>query len=219
MIKLAIFDMDGLMLDTEPIALRGWKIAEKELDFAIPDELFTELIGLNRELCKATLFENIGPFDFDGALKIIFKYVDDYLEENGAAIKPGLIYILDKLEKAGIKKCVATSTATTRAIGKLTQAGIVQRFDAIIGGDQVPYSKPAPDIFLKAAEACKTAPEHCVVFEDSNAGAMGGISAKMNVIIIPDLAKPTEFTQKHAFAICEDLFHAWEVVSSLAHSL
>jgi len=215
MIKLAIFDMDGLMLDTEPLSIRGWKIAESQLSLIIPDDLYPHLIGLNRDLCKTTMFARIGSFDFETALKILNKSVDDYITENGVPLKPGIIHILDKLDEAGIKKAVATSTATARAMQKLTQAGIAHRFDAIIGGDQVPHSKPAPDIFLKAAKTCDIAPAHCIVLEDSNAGAQGGYSAGMRVIVVPDLDPTSDVTKKQAFAIVNDLFQAWDVISDL----
>ena len=211
--KLVIFDMDGLMLDTEPLALDGWKVVSKELNLTIPDDLPPKLIGLNRELCKSTMIEHMGHFDFDRALDILHKSVDDHLEAHGAPLKPGLIHMLDKLEEMGIKKSVATSTGTTRALMKLNLADIAQRFHVIIGGDQVPYSKPAPDIFLKAAEASGVEPHDCIVLEDSTAGAQGGYSAGMQVIVIPDLHPPTETTRKQAFAICKDLYEACELIS------
>jgi len=211
--KLVIFDMDGLMLDTEPLAINGWKVAAKELNLTIPEDLFPKLIGLNRDLCKSTMIEHMGHFDFDSALEILHKSVDDHLQAHGAPLKPGLIHMLDKLEEMGIKKSVATSTGTTRALIKLNLANIAQRFHVIIGGEQVPCSKPAPDIFLKAAQESDVEPYDCIVLEDSTAGAQGGYSAGMRVIVIPDLHPPTETTRRQVFAICKDLFEACEMIS------
>ena len=213
--ELIIFDMDGLMIDTEPLAIAGWKIAARELKITIPDELYPRLVGLNRNLCKTYMMECLGPsFDFETALRILHKSVDDYFEKHGVPLKPGLIHLLDKLDEAGIKKCVATSTAHKRAVHKLTLAGIAHRFDAIVGGDQVARSKPAPDIFLKAASVCNTEPENCIVLEDSNPGAEGAYHAGMRVIVVPDMVPPTDTTRKQAYAICEDLYKAWELISS-----
>ena len=215
--QLIIFDMDGLMIDTEPLAIAGWGVVSKELNITIPEELFPRLIGLNRELCKTIMLECLGPdFDFDTALGILYKSVDLHFEKHGVPLKPGLLHLLTKLEEAGIKKCVATSTPHARAMHKLNLAGIAHRFDAIIGGDQVAHSKPAPDIFLKAADTCGIGPENCIVLEDSNPGAEGAHRAGMRVIVVPDLVPPTDVTRKNAYAVCEDLFGAWEVIGKCA---
>jgi len=216
MIKLAIFDMDGLMIDSEPLAIQGWKEAARQQNIQIPDELYPKLIGLNRDLCKTVMQECLGhSFDFETALTILHSSVDNHIKIHGLSLKPGLTHILDKLDEVGIKKCVATSTVTDRAIYKLERANIVHRFDTIIGGDQVPHSKPAPDIFLKAAQICKTNPAQCVVLEDSNAGAKGGDLAGMHVIVVPDLDPPTKTTQDQVFAICNDLYQACDAILSI----
>jgi len=212
---LVIFDMDGLMLDTEPLAIQGWKSAAKELNITIPEDIYHQVIGKTRELCKSIMLERIQSFDFEAALTIVHKYVDLYFETHGVPLKPGLLHILDCLEEKGVKKSVATSTATDRAIHKLTLANISHRFDAIIGGDQVPHSKPAPDIFLKSASSCRTAPKDCIVLEDSNPGAQGGYSAGMQVIVIPDLVPPADATRSKALAICKDLYQAWDFINQL----
>jgi len=214
--ELIVFDMDGLMIDTEPLAIRGWKIAAKKLNVAIPDDIYPHLIGLNRDLCKVVMHEWLGKdFPYEEALATLHASVDQYFEDYGVPIKPGLIQLLDNLDKLGIKKSVATSSATKRAVHKLTKVGIVHRFDAIIGGEQVTRSKPAPDIFLKAASVLNIEPKNAIVLEDSNPGAKGGYDAGMRVIVIPDLVPPSEITRTNAFAICEDLFQAWDIIKSL----
>ena len=211
--KLVIFDMDGLMLDTEPLAIAGWKVAARELNVTIPDELAKSVIGFNRDLCKTHMLEALGHnFDYETALALIHKDVDRHFNEHGVPLKPGLIQLLDKLDELGIKKAVATSTAYNRAIHKLTLAGIAHRFYAIIGGDMVANSKPAPDIFLKAAQACNTAPDDCIVLEDSNPGAEGANRAGMRVIVVPDLVPPSDETRKHAYAICNSLHDVREII-------
>ena len=214
--KLIVFDMDGLMIDTEPLAIRGWKIAAKELNVTIPESLYPTVIGLNRDLCKTVMLEALGPdFEYDRALAILHNSVDEYFKEHGVPVKPGLIHMLDKLDTLGIKKSVATSSATRRAMLKLTYANVVNRFDAIVGGEQVALSKPAPDIFLKAASVCNIDPTDCIVLEDSNPGVEGAHRAGMRVIVIPDLVPPTDITRQRAFAICKDLFDACQLIESL----
>jgi len=214
--QLIIFDMDGLMLDTESLAIQGWKAAATTLGISIPDELYPRLIGLNRQLCKTVMLEHIGQdFPFDTAHDLMNKNIDTHIQTHGITTKPGLSHLLDKLDHWGIKKCVATSTATHRAIQKLTKANIAHRFETIIGGEQVTHSKPAPDIFLKAASQCNALPKDCIVLEDSNPGAQGGHSAGMRVIVVPDLVQPNDATRKNAYAICKDLHEVSALLSGI----
>ena len=213
--KLVIFDMDGLMIDTEPLSIAGWKAAASELNLSIPDELLKSVIGFNRELCKVYMLEALGPdFEYDKALALLHKYVDQYFENHGVPIKPGLIQLLDKLDELGIKKAVATSSSNKRAALKLTTANLAHRFDAVIGGNMVAKSKPAPDIFLKAAEVLGIPPKDCIVLEDSNPGAEGAVRAGMRVIVVPDLVPPTDTTRSQAYAICDSLYDVCEILSS-----
>ena len=214
--KLIIFDMDGLMLDTEPLAIAGWKQTATKLGIAIPEEIYPSLIGLSAKTAKTRMLEYMGPdFDFDTALAMLHGYIDNYIDTHGVPLKPGLLYILDKLEENNIRKCVATSTFHDRAVEKLKLAGIAHRFEAIIGGDQVTHSKPAPDIFLKAAGICNTSPAECIVLEDSAAGTQAAFSAGIPVIVIPDLIPPSKTTRDQAYAICENLITACDLICEM----
>ncbi|MCL2377799.1 MAG: HAD family phosphatase [Defluviitaleaceae bacterium] len=213
--KLVIFDMDGLMLDTEPLAIAGWKVVERELSVSIPNSLAKSVIGFNRELCKTHMLEALGQdFDFDRALTLIHEDVDRHFNEHGIPLKPGLIQLLDRLDELGIKKAVATSTSYDRAVHKLSMANIAHRFHSIIGGDMVEHSKPAPDIFLKAAQTCNTDPSDCIVLEDSNPGAEGAYRAGMRVIVVPDLVPPLEITRSRAYAVCDSLVDVCMLIST-----
>ena len=215
--KLVIFDMDGLMLDTEPLAIAGWEVAACELNITIPDELLIKMIGISRDLGKVYMLEALGPdFEYDTAHKIMRKEIDRHIEKHGISVKPGLIQLLDKLDELGIKKAVATGTTYKRALDKLELANIAHRFGTIIGGDMVANSKPAPDIFLKVAEICNIAPKDCIVLEDSNPGAEGAVRAGMSVIVVPDLVPPTDLTREQAYAICDSLHDVCEMFHKLA---
>jgi len=207
--KLVIFDMDGTMLDTEMLSIKGWEVAVTQQLPHISQELFLQtfykMIGTNYESSRSIAKELIPEFDFEIGHKVSYGYMDEYIKTNGVPIKAGLLQLLDKLEQLNIKKCVATSTVKERATHKLTLANIAHRFDVIVGGDEVAVSKPNPDIFLKAASACGVAPENCLVLEDSAAGVEGGYRAGMQVIVIPDLLPPTDATRKMANLVCEDL--------------
>ncbi|MCL1788258.1 MAG: HAD family phosphatase [Defluviitaleaceae bacterium] len=207
--ELVIFDMDGTMLDTEMLSIKGWEAAVRQQVPDVPHELFLKtfhsMIGTTYESCKKISQTLMPSFDFDKGHKASYAYMDDHIKKHGIPIKVGLFELLDRLEQLGIKKCVATSTIKERATHKLTLAGVAHRFDAIVGGDEVENSKPNPDIFLKAASICGVAPENCLVLEDSAAGTEGGYRAGMQVIVIPDLLPPTQAMRDMATAVCKDM--------------
>ncbi|MCL2286393.1 MAG: HAD family phosphatase [Firmicutes bacterium] len=215
--ELVIFDMDGTMLDTEMLSIKGWEVAVQQQVPHVSRELFLEtfhkMIGTNTESCKQIAYELMPEFDFDKGYDVSYAYMDEYIAIHGVPMKAGLLELLDKLEELGIKKCVATSTAKERATRKLRLANIDHRFDVIVGGDEVAESKPNPDIFLKAASFCGVAPEKCLVLEDSAAGTEGGYRAGMQVIVIPDLLPPSEDTCRMANMVCKDLHEVAALIS------
>jgi len=218
-IQLAIFDMDGTMFDTERLSNMGWKQAIAHQIQDISDELFDKtfhsMLGTNNANCRRIAGELLPGFDFDKGNAACCAFMDEYMEINGVPIKPGLFELLDKLDELGIKKCVATSTDRKRATHKLKMANVAHRFEVIVGGDEVKVSKPDPEIFLKAANACGIAPENCIVLEDSAAGAMGGYHAGMRVIVIPDILQPSEETRKMASIVCKDLHEVALLISQV----
>jgi len=198
--------MDGTMLDTEPTSLAAMIRAGKEMGYEITQEVGESLMGKSIVWCKRILREQYGEgFDIEKALRLHKVYTRAFYEKNGIPTKAGLYPMLDKLESLGIKKCVATSTAKESAMRKLESVNIAHRFEVIIGGDEVKNGKPAPDIFLKAAESCNTAPEDCVILEDTEAGALGATAAGIRLILIPDIAPLNEEIRAKAFALCTDL--------------
>ena len=216
--ELVIFDMDGTMLDTEMLSIKGWEVAVAQQVPNFSRELFVKtfhsMIGTNYESCKRIVTELMPEFDFEKGYQVSYAYMDEYMATHGVPIKAGLLELLDKLEALNIKKCVATSTRKERATHKLKLANIAHRFDVIVGGDDVALSKPNPDIFLKAASICGIAPENCLVLEDSAAGTEGGYRAGMQVIVIPDLLPPSEETKKMAATVCKDLHEVAAVIDN-----
>jgi len=208
-IKLVIFDMDGTMLDTEPISQLSWKAAMAAQNIHITDEYFNEtfdkIIGTNATTWRRVLTESIEGFNVDLGAAASNDYMDEHIRVNGVPVKPGLFELLDKLEALGIKKCVATSTATANATKKLKAVDIAHRFEVIVGGDQVYESKPNPEIFLKAAAYCGVEPQHCLVLEDSAAGTAGGYNAGMNVIVIPDILPASDEMRRMANTVVDSL--------------
>jgi len=208
-IELIVFDMDGTMLDTEALSIKAWQVAMQIQKLEVSQEQFIALLkdmtGTTFENGRMAMAKHLPACDYDRGYKDAVAYIDNHFKTQGVPTKPGLFELLDKIEAAGIKKCVATSTAKERATHKLTLVNIAHRFEVIVGGDEVAVSKPAPDIFLKAAELCGVAPENCLVLEDSAAGVKAGYRAGMQVIAIPDILQPSEETRAMTKLVCKDL--------------
>lgn len=191
-IEAVIFDMDGLMLDTERIALRALADAAASLGYPWREEIGFAMVGLNSRDSDAILLRHLGP---DHAIAPLRKAFNEYYLSALAAgpipLMPGLMELLDFLEGAGIAKAVATSTRSQQARYKLDKAGIGGRFPTLVGGDQVQHGKPAPDIFLAAAARLNTPPQACLVLEDSAPGVAAALAAGMRVIMVPDVIAPS----------------------------
>lgn len=187
-----IFDMDGLLLDTERVALMAFEEACRRLDVALPREVFVRCLGVNKDsgvrLLKETLGDACRIEAFTGAWDAA--YLAQVAREP-ILVKPGAETLLAHLESIGLPAAVATSTATARARGKLEKAGILGRFREVIGGDQVTRSKPHPDIYLRAAQVLQVDPAACLALEDSENGVRAAVAGGMCVVQIPDLVPPS----------------------------
>ncbi len=187
-----IFDMDGLMLDTERLARAAWRRAMQDKGFEIEDAIYLLIVGRTIKDAQKILAEAYGPdFPFQEVYDLRQTYYDDDLTINGVPVKQGLLELLDFLDAHHIPKAVASSTHRKFAGVKLTGAGIAARFDAAIFGDEVINGKPAPDLFLEAARLLRVSPRECVVLEDFEAGVRAAYAAGMLPVMIPDLKQPS----------------------------
>lgn len=194
MTKGAIFDMDGLMIDSERVVLMGYDFAAKKFGY---DSRILELarlsIGRNINDTRKIFTEAMGgDFDYDTFKPNVSRFVMDYFKENGIPIKKGLFELLEVLKQKDYRLCVATSTRKETARKTLETAGILQYFEDLVGGDDIIHGKPFPDIFLEAAKRIDANPKNCIVFEDSINGIKAAYSAGMKPIMIPDLVRPTD---------------------------
>lgn len=187
-----IFDMDGLMLDTEPVAARAWSVAADRLGIAFDRAVTRRMIGRNFADCRALIREHHGDaYPVDDLMAGWHAAYDAIIDAEGLVVKEGLFELLDWLEAQAIPKAVATSTRRARAHAKLARVGIVDRFVALVGGDEIARGKPAPDIFVEAAARLAADAGACLVLEDSEPGVRGALAAGMTAIVVPDLHAPS----------------------------
>jgi beta-phosphoglucomutase-like phosphatase (HAD superfamily) len=190
--RAVIFDMDGLMLDTERLAPRAWVEAAASLNVEFDMALTQPMIGRNFRDCQAIVTGHYGP-DYPTAALMQAWHVayDAIVAREGIIVKAGLWELLDWLDGQGIPKAVATSTRRDRAQAKLAQTALLPRFATLVGGDEVANGKPAPDIFLEAAVRLREPAADCFVLEDSEPGIRAALAAGMTPIMVPDLHLPS----------------------------
>ncbi|MGN1015107.1 MAG: HAD family hydrolase [Butyricicoccus sp.] len=187
----AIFDMDGTLFDTERLYQDSWMALAEEFG-QIPNPDFPRAVcGSNGENMLAIIRTYYPAIDAERFRQCCIDRVARQVE-TAVPQKPGAREILSYLRSRGIKLAVASSNACAQIEKNLRLAGIREYFDVIAGGDEVVNSKPAPDIFLLAAERLGCAPEDCYVFEDGTNGLRAGAAAGCTTIMIPDLTPPTE---------------------------
>ena len=186
-----IFDMDGLLLDTEPLAARAWSEAAAALGVGFDAALAHAMIGRSFADCAAMVRARYGAtYPVDALLDRWHATFDAIVAREGVAVKPGAIELIDWLERNAIASAVATSTRRERACTKLGDARLLARFRDVVGGDEVTNGKPAPDIYVEAARRLGVRADACIALEDSVPGVRAALAARMTAIMVPDLHHP-----------------------------
>lgn len=187
-----IFDMDGLLLDTEKICWECFKKACSIYNYEPDFERYKVCLGKKPETGDLHLAESFkGLIPFDKVKPEWSRIYHDAIENGPVPLKPGIINLLSKIRHLGKKTAVATSTDFKLAEKKLQRSNILHYFDTVTAGDMVTNSKPDPEIYLKTAALLGAEPSRCIAFEDSDAGATAAFKAGMKVIQIVDLLEPS----------------------------
>ncbi|WP_040214066.1 HAD family hydrolase [Clostridium polynesiense] len=211
-VKLVIFDMDGLMLDTERLAIDASLRAAKEKGYEVKKEYLIETIGCNEKDSLVIMKGHLGQdFPWEEVRTHTRKLFEEALDREGVPLKEGLIDLLDFIDEKGIAKVVATSTSRNRAEKLLASAGILDRFDDMICGDEVEKGKPEPEIFLKACKKANAAPEESIILEDSINGLLAASRAGIRCVLIPDLIEPTKENEALAYAKVKNLLEVMKL--------
>ena len=189
--QAAIFDMDGLLLDTERVCMRVFKQTCESLSLPFHEEVYLSLIGRNASGIEQLLRQAYGG-DFHRLHSAWRAGYDAVVKHRAIDLKAGVIELLKWLKHHEIPTAIATSTQKEVASIKLKLAGIDRYFDVLTAGCEVSRGKPDPEIYLLAAHRLGVNPTQCLAFEDSNNGARSAIAAGMRTYQIPDLVSPSE---------------------------
>lgn len=216
MVSGIIFDMDGILIDSERQSNEGWIWAAGQLGVDMPMWLIDSFKGAPAELC-CKFFDDYykGVIDYWEAKELRTQYVYKIRETEGIPVKKGVKDIFEYIRNSGLKCAVATSTRRESAEKTLHEIGVWDYLDAVVYGDEVERGKPEPDIFLRAAKAIGVNPSEAVVVEDSINGIKAGYAADMRVVHIPDTIAIDDDIRKLTYMVCADLNGLIDVVESI----
>ncbi len=216
MVSGIIFDMDGVLIDSERQSNEGWLWAAEQLGVDMPMWLIDSFKGAPAELC-CKFFDDYykGAIDYWEAKELRTQHVYKIRETEGIPVKKGVKDIFEYIRNNGLKCAVATSTRRESAEKTLHEIGVWDYLDAVVYGDEVEHGKPEPDIFLRAAKAIGISPSEAVVVEDSINGIKAGYAADMRVVHIPDTIAIDDDIRKLTYMVCADLNGLIDVVESI----
>lgn len=202
-----IFDMDGLMLDTERVAALAFDYAGEKTGIGPAGYITERILGLSVDAARPVWISEFGDgYDEDGMIRYAREFKRRYYETHKVPVKPGLYELLRYLSGEGYRLAVASSTGRETVEGELSSVGVLRFFDVLVCGDMVTRSKPDPEIYLSACGALGLLPGECAALEDSRAGILSAHAAGCRVIMVPDLWQPDEEASGIADAICRDLY-------------
>lgn len=211
-----IFDMDGLILDTEPLYKRAWQTAGDVLGYPIDDAFYRNLVGRRTQEAMLAMHEKFGPdFQEERFHEYWLGEWKTVVRREGIPAKEGFEELFALIDHHGLPTAIATSTEQDRAKLSLKASGIDGLFSVIVTGDQIANGKPAPDIYLEAARRLDVSPGRCIVLEDSEPGVLSADAAGMTAVMIPDMTDPSPEGREASFRVFPSLYDAKDLIEEL----
>lgn len=196
-IKALVFDMDGLLIDSERIVKQSWQMTGEVLGYQNLGEYIYPMLGANAKKREIYFKETFGEdFPMERFTELTRKYFYEIVDRDGLPLKAGVRELMEEAKARGLKIALATSSRQAYARDVLTRVDVWKYLDGGVFGDQVKHAKPDPEIYLLACEKVGVTPEEAIAFEDAPAGIRSAHSAGMRVIMVPDLVQPDEEIQK-----------------------
>ena len=216
MIKAVIFDMDGLILDTEKLLVKYWCRAANEAGFPMQREHALNIRSLARKFAIPYLQGIFGEdFDYVKIRSRRMELMTQYIAEHGLETKAGLMQLLEYLKARNIPAAIATATDYERTENYLTQVGVFGYFSKIVCATMVESGKPKPDIYIYAAQQLGLAPSECLALEDSPNGVRSAAGAGCVTVMVPDLTQPDEELNSLIYAKADTLADVCGIIDKL----
>lgn len=213
MIKGILFDMDGLLLDTEKYYFKYWIKSAEEFGFSMKPHHALAVRSLSSKYAEPYLKKSLGKdFDYYAVRARRRELVHNAMNKYGVKLKPGANELLKYCRENNILTAVATATPTENAKKHLEKVGIANMFSKIVGGDSIENGKPAPDIYLKAANEIGLDTSCCIALEDSPNGIISAFSAGCKTVMIPDLTEPNEELKPLLYDCLPTLFSVIDIL-------
>lgn len=207
MIEAIVFDMDGILFDTERLSVESWVEVAGQMGLGDIDKGVYGCIGLNRTDCRIFLKETYGEdFPYEYFREQTAAVFQQKVDKDGLPVMKGAQELLLWLQEKGMKVALASSTNTRKVESHLQLAGFTGFFQAVIGGDMVEHSKPLPDIYWKACQLLQADPAGTVAVEDSPNGIRSAYAAGMLPVMVPDLVQPDPEIANMLYQRCDSLF-------------
>ena len=204
-VKAALFDMDGLLIDSEAVYIVAMQAAARSFNLEMPLEFCHSMVGIPRAECNMMIQELYGEgFNLEEFRGVYSANVQRRMEA-GVPIKAGVVDVLALLADRGIPCGVATSALRATAESHLGRAGLLPRFATLVARDDVERAKPFPDIYLEAARRLGVPPDNCVAFEDSSPGLTAAHAAGTMAIMVPDILQPSDEIRAKALHVAPDM--------------
>jgi len=203
-IKAAIFDMDGLLIDSERIIMQACISAAKEIGITYTQAEYAQLIGRAGPDSTHRMIEQLNGVE---NFNLVMQGLDARLAECNQSfpLKPGALDLLQYYQANNIVCSVASSSPTQHINHRLSQVGVLDFFGHVTSGQEVTHGKPSPDIYLLAVKKLGLNVEECIAFEDSETGARAAIAAGLKVVVVPDLQQPSEYVRENCHEVVVSL--------------
>ena len=216
MIKAIIFDMDGLMIDSERVTFECYQERLKDMNLTMDEEFYKTLLGKPIKGIYQRFYDVYGnDFPIENVIQDVHQLMAERFETEGVPVKKGLVELLHYLKDNNYKTIVATSSNRDRVDKILAQAKITEFFDDSICGDEVTKGKPNPEVFLKSCQKLGVNVDEAIVLEDSEAGIQASYDANIKVICIPDMKYPEKQYEEKTFKILKHLTEVTAYLKSL----